>query len=119
MMGELAPECPTWSSATLRPVESGEKAIVTTASPPVGTTASAPDITLNNAACSPLTVTCLIFMAGLPAVPRLVRVRSLVAAAPATTPPKATSVVDTRRSAAGRPESTLKPTSAMRPISEN
>ena len=118
-MGELAPECTTSSSAILRPVESGENAMVTTASPPLETTASAPGSATNNAACSPLTVTCPILMAGLPAVPRLVRVMSLVAVPPGTTPPNATSAGETRRSADGRPEIAVKAPTAIRPISEN
>ena len=119
MIGELAPECATWRSATLRPAESGEKAMVMAASPPLGATPSAPKTTLNNAACSPLTVTWSMVMAGLPAVPRLVSTRSLVAVPPDTTPPNATSTGETRSSADGRPEAAVKAPTAIRPIREN
>ena len=119
MIGELAPECATRRSATLRPAESGEKAMVTVALPPLGATASAPETTVNNAACSPLTVTCSILMAGLPAVPRLVSMRSLVAVLPETTPLNATSAGEMRSSAGGRPEAAVKAPTASMPIREN
>ena len=68
---------------------------------------------------NPLTVTSSILMAGLPAVPRLVSTRSLVAVLPETTPPNATSAGETRSSADGRPEAAVKAPITIRPIREN